>query len=60
MSVGPNSFVDRRSAINKFGPPPKYFSNEFLTQDFAKLPVAKDDVLFGFDFPECGGLICTD
>ena len=24
------------------------------------MPTKKDEILRGFDFPECGGLICTD
>jgi hypothetical protein len=27
---------------------------------FGSLPTEKDDILYGFEYPENGGLICTD
>lgn len=60
ISVGPNSFADKRQPFNKLAPPPMYYTGEQLLEAF-QLPVKKDKILFGFDNPEdVGGLICTD
>jgi len=40
-------------------PPPRYYTEEEIIEKF-KLPTAKDEILYGFEFPECGGLVCTD
>ena len=61
IPVGKNSFIDDRQAYNKLAPPPKYFTDEYLLKGFGEeLPVDKDDVFLGFEFPKEGGLICTD
>ena len=60
ISVGPNSFADCKQPFNKLAPPPIYYTGEQLLEAF-KLPVDKDEILFGFETPEdAGGLICTD
>jgi hypothetical protein len=58
--LGDRSFIDSRQGFNKTAPPPKYFTEEFLMKEFGQLPTKKEDILFGFEYPEVGGLICTD
>jgi hypothetical protein len=41
-------------------PPPKYFEDEYIIDNFGKLPTDKEVILHGFEVPEAGGLICTD
>ena len=59
ISVGPKSFIDPRQPYNKLAPPPRYYTDEEIIAKF-KLPTEKDEILYGFEYPECGGLICTD
>ena len=36
-------------------------TNEEINEYIKKMmPSEKEKILYGFDFPECGGLICTD
>jgi hypothetical protein len=61
MSMGKKSFANSKQSYYKLAPPPKYFSNEFLLREFHELLASdKEDLLFGFEYPEQGGLICTD
>ena len=61
LPVGQKSFIDDRQSYNKLAPPPKYFTDDYLLKSFGlDLPVDKDDVFKGFDFPKEGGLICTN
>jgi len=41
-------------------PPPKYFSEEFLIENFGSLPCLKADILQGLEPAPNGGLVCTD
>ena len=59
ISVGEKSFVDNRQPYNKLAPPPRYYTEEEILEKF-KLPQSKDEILYGMEFPECGGLVCTD
>lgn len=59
LSMGPLSFIDSRQPANKLAPPPKYFSKEFLEDRFA-LAITKNDILFGYEIPNNGGLVCTN
>lgn len=59
ISVGPKSFVDSKQQSNKVAPPPKYFSNEFIEEKFAQ-PIINKEILFGYDKPAHGGLVCTN
>lgn len=60
IAMGSRSFINKRQSYMKNAPPPKYLTKEQLTIDFDKLPTKKDEILYGFDYPENGGLICTD
>ena len=55
--VGIYSFVDSRQQYIENCPPPKYLTEEMLTNP---LPVHKEDILKGFITPAKGGLICID
>ena len=57
--MGKLSFIDKKMPIQKLAPPPKYFTKEFLLDKFA-LPQDVRDILYGFEFPENGGMICTN
>lgn len=59
--MGDMSFVDKRQSYQKLAPPPKYLNKEDLLRYMAIImPTEKLEILKGFDFPDCGGLICTD
>jgi len=59
--MGDMSFVDKRQSYQKLAPPPKYMNKEDLLKYFETLmPTERDQILRGFEYPECGGLICTD
>lgn len=58
-SVGPQSFIDSRQEPKKLAPPPKYFTTEFIEEKFAQ-PVVKKEILYGYDKPAHGGLVCTN
>ena len=57
--MGPLSFVDSRQQRNSLAPPPKYFTNEFMVENFA-LATEIDKILFGYEVPNNGGLVCTN
>ena len=59
LSMGPHSFIDSRQKANKLTPPPIYFTKEYIDENFA-LPTAKNDILFGYEVPNNGGLVCTN
>ena len=45
----------------QLAPPPKYFTEDFLMKGFnSSLPTERDDILYGFEVGDNGGLICTD
>ena len=58
--MGEKSFIDTKQSYKRKAPPPKYFTDEFLLENFGKLPTDKQKILFGFEYPKTGGLICTD
>lgn len=61
LPVGNNSFIDSRQSYHTHAPPPKYFTNEFLLREYNDLlPVDRELVLVGMEYPVEGGLICTD
>lgn len=57
--MGPLSFIDSRQPPNDRAPPPKYFTPAFITEKFA-LPINKNHILYGYETPNKGGLVCTD
>ena len=57
--MGPKSFCDSRQEYNKLAPPPIYFSYEFIKEHFS-FPTNKAEILFGYEYPQNGGLICTN
>lgn len=59
IPTGQVSFIDSRQAYNKIAPPPKYFSDEYMRENF-NLPTEKHIILSDFDFPDAGGMICTN
>ena len=60
-SVGQYSFVDYRQKYVKVAPPPVYFTNDQIIQQFGSLPTDKEIILDGLEYNnEKGGLICTD
>ena len=59
LSMGPLSFIDTKVPFNKLCPVPKYFTTDFLKEKFA-LPQNKSDILFGYEMPANGGLVCTN
>ena len=56
--MGQDSFVDKKMPLQKLAPPPKYFTSEYILDNFA-LPQDMKDILKGFDFPDNGGMVCT-
>lgn len=61
QSVGDYSFIDERQQFNSLAPPPKYFTKDFIRQNFElNMPTDKDSVLRNFSKPDQGGLICTN
>ena len=56
--MGQDSFVDKKMPLQKLAPPPKYFTSEYILENFA-LPQDMKDILKGFDFPDNGGMVCT-
>ena len=59
LSMGPLSFIDSRQKANKHTPPPKYFEVDYIKEKFA-LPTEIQEILFGYEFPENGGMVCTN
>ena len=59
LSMGPLSFIDSRQPANSLAPPPKYFTVEFLQENFA-LADKQNEILFGYEVPNNGGLVCTN
>jgi hypothetical protein len=59
-AMSKQSFVDSRQPRQKYAPPPVNFSDSYLVEHFARLPVIKERILQGLEMPEQGGLICTD
>lgn len=60
QALGKHSFIDANQKFYKLAPPPIYFTDEFLKKMYEELPVNREDVLLGFEYPENGGLVCTD
>lgn len=59
--VGEYSFIDDRQPYNKLAPPPKYFTPDFIRQNFElNMPTDTEGILSNFSMPEYGGLICTN
>jgi len=56
--MGELSFVDKKMPVQKLAPPPKYFTNEYILENFALSSDVKE-ILKGMEFPENGGMICT-
>ena len=59
LSIGPQSFIDSRQPPNKLAPPPKYFDEEYLRVKFG-LASDKKEILYGYEMPSNGGLVCTN
>lgn len=59
--VGECSFIDERQDFDPLAPPPKYFSPDYIRENFElNLPTDCGDILQNFTIPENGGLICTN
>jgi len=58
MSIGEVSFVDKKMPLQKLAPPPKYFTSDYILENFA-LPSDVKTILRGMEFPDNGGMVCT-